>query len=695
MTRVLLAMVAVLACWNPAFAEVVRVEVLRRESFAGGTSFGDVGPYEKLVGRLHYRVDPKNPANARIVDLKFAPTDAQGQVHFVGDFILLKPVDLSKGNHRLLYEVNNRGGLAMLARFNLAVGSNDPSGPEHAGNGFLMRQGYSLLWSAWNWDVTSGGGRLQIELPVATDRGAPITGRVVSEIVVDRPSHSEPLAWGNSRCYPVANPDAGDSVLTVRDEQRGARLAIPRAQWRFARDEGGKAVPDSAALWLDGGFTPGRLYELVYTARDPRVVGLGLAAIRDSLAFFRFADADAAGTPNPLAVTTADGGRRPDPERAYIFGISQSGRVIQHMIWQGFHVDERRRAVFDAAMPHVPGGGKGAFNHRFAQTTRHPSELEDHQALADFFPFVPGPQTDPTTGETGDVLAVAKSLGHVPLVMYTGTSTEYWTRSASLVHTNVTGTRDAELDPRVRLYAIAGGQHQNTRTSARTAYAHPGNPLDHSAPLRALLVALDRWASDGTPPPESAYPRIDRGSLIAVEHHARTFPRIPGLRHPGTLLQPPRLDFGPRFWSEGIADTQPPVFGPAYVTRVPAVDEDGNETAGIRTPDIAVPLGTYTGWNPRGEAMGGSNHLARWAGSFFAFPHTEAERQAVGDPRPSIEARYPSREVYVARVREAAEALTSQRLLLQEDADAFVARAERTDWPPVAPGTVRTGGRKK
>ena len=691
MKRMLLVGVAVLVCWSPAFAEVVRVEVLRRESFAGGASFGTVGPYEKVVGRLHYRVDPTNPANARIVDLRFAPTDAQGRVSFVGDFILLKPVDLSKGNHRLLYEVNNRGSLAMLARFNLAVGSNDPSTPEHAGNGFLMRQGYSLLWSAWNWDVTAGGGRLQIDLPVATDRGAPITGRVVSEIVVDQPSHSEPLAWGNSRCYPVADPEAADAVLTVRDEQRGARVAVPRSQWRFARTDGGKAVPDPAALWVDGGFTPGRIYELVYTARDPRIVGLGLAAIRDSLAFFRFAGADVSGTPNPLAVAGPDGTLTPDSRHAYIFGISQSGRVIQHMIWQGFHVDERKRAVFDAAMPHVPGGGKGAFNHRFAQTTRHPSELEDHQALADIFPFVPGLQTDPITGETGDVLAVARSLGHVPLVMYTGTSTEYWARSASLVHTDVTGTRDAELDPRVRLYAIAGGQHQNTRTSTRTAYAHPGNPLDHSAPLRALLVALDRWASDGTPPPDSVYARIDRGTLISVEQHARAFPRILGSRHPAAALQPPRLDFGPRFKTDGMADTQPPVFGPAYVTRVPAVDADGNEIAGIRTPDIAVPLGTYTGWNPRGETMGGTNHLARWAGSFFAFAQTEVERTASGDPRPSIEKRYPSREVYVARVREAADALKHQRLLLPEDADAFVTRAERTEWPPVAPGTVRRG----
>lgn len=690
MKRAIVTAMMLAAVVPAAFAEVARVEVVRREPFAGGMNFGAAGPYEKIAGRLHYRIDPRNAANARIVDLQFAPRDADGMVTFAGDFILLKPVDLAKGNHRILYDVNNRGGLAMVPRFNLAVGSNDPSGPEHAGNGFLMRQGYTLLWSAWNWDVTPGGGRLQIELPVATDHGKAITGRVVSEIVVNERSTSEPLAWGNSRTYPVADPAAADAALTVRDEQRGERRAIPRASWRFARAEAGAAVPDPTYLWLDGGFEPGRIYELVYTAKDPRIVGLGLAAIRDAIAFFRFAERDAAGQANPMAVQAGGGQLRPDPAKAYIFGISQSGRVIQHMIWQGFHVDERQRLVFEAAMPHVPGGGKGSFNHRFAQTTRHPSEFEDHQYPADFFPFVPGTQTDPVTGTTGDVLAVAKSLGQVPLVMYTGTSTEYWTRAASLVHTDALGRTDAALDPHVRVYVIAGGQHQNTRTSRRTVYAHLGNPLDQSAPLRALLVALDRWATNGTLPPASRYPRIDRGELVPVEVHRQRFPAIPGARHPGTLLQPPRLDFGPRFWTEGVADVQPPRFGDAYVTLVPNVDADGNEMGGIRTPDVAVPLGTYTGWNPRGEAIGAPGHLARWAGSFMPFAPTEAARAASGDPRPSIEARYANKAEYVKQIRAVAEALARERLLLREDADDFVQRAERGAWPPPVPGAAHT-----
>jgi hypothetical protein len=628
-----------------------------------------VGPYEKIKGRLYYWVDPDKEANARIVDLRLAPRSARGRVEFAGDFVLLKPVDLAKGNHRLLYDVNNRGGLVMLSRLNDAAGSNDPSTPAHAGNGFLMKQGYSLLWSAWNWDVAPGGGRLQIELPVASNGGRPITGRVVAEITVDRPSRSEAFAWGNSRCYEVADPqDHSTAVLSVRDEQRAARVEIPRQRWRFA---------DATHLALDPGFEPGRIYELIYVAKEPRVVGLGLAAIRDAIAFFRWSARDHEGTPNPL---TLDG--RPDAERAYVFGVSQSGRVIQHMLFEGFHVDERGRMVFDAAMPHVAGGGKGSFNHRFAQTTRHASHHEDHQYPADFFPFNLAPQTDPVTGQSGDVLAVAKELGKVPLLMYTGTSTEYWTRSTSLLHTDVTGTKDAAVDERSRIYFVAGARHGNSTSRSREIYEHPGNTLDHSPPLRALLLALDYWATAGTKPPDSLYPRIDRGELVSAAEHRRRFPAIPGLRHVGANLQPPRLDFGPRFWSEGIIDRQPPAFGEPYVTLVPNVDKDGNELGGIRLPDVSVPLGTYMGWNPRRPEFGAPDKLGRWAGSFLPFALTEAEREQARDPRPAIESRYPTKQRYVDAVAAEAEKLRKQRFLLREDAEAIVARARALAWPP-------------
>jgi hypothetical protein len=659
----------------PAGAEVVRLEIGSREPFAGGRVFGATGAYEKLRGRLVYAVEPDHPANARIVDLGLAPRDPRGRVAFSGDFVLLKPTDLALGNRRLLYEVNNRGNLGILSRLNRGQGTNDPETTAHAGNGFLMRQGYSILWSAWNWDVRPGNGRLQIEIPVARGAAGPVSGRVVAEIVVGHPSEVEPFAWGDSRGYPVADPTTnGDARLSVRDGQGGQRVELPRGRWRFA---------DETHLRLDGGFEPGRIYELVYTASDPRIVGLGLAAIRDAISFFRFEARDAAGTPNPLARAAPDGRLQPDPEKALVFGISQSGRVIQHMLFQGFHVDESGRLVFEGAMPHV-GWAKGSFNHRFAQTTRHPSPLEDHQYPADFFPFGTMPDTDPVSGRSGDALAVPKAMGRLPFILYTGTSTEYWTRAASLLHTDPAGSRDAPIHERARVYFIAGGQHGISGGGERV-FENLTNPLDHSPPLRALLVALDRWLTHGSAPPDSAHPRIDRGELVTVAAYRAGFPKPPGVRLPTANLQPPRLELGPRFESEGIVDRQPPAFGPAYVTLVPAPDEDGNDRGGIRLPEVAVPLGTYTGWNLRGAAMGAEDQLARWSGSYLPFPVTEAERERSGDPRRSLEARYAGQADYLRRVEAAAEDLRRRGFLLAEDVQAIVARARERPWPPAAP----------
>ena len=390
-----------------AEARVERLEIVERSAFADGLAFCAAGPYERIVGRVHYSVDPDDPANARIVDLALAPRDESGSVSFVGDFIMLKPADPARGNRRLLYEVNNRGNLGMLGFFNLARRSNRPSGAEHGGDGFLMVLGYTLLWSAWNWDVTEGRERLQIELPVATQDGVPITGPVAAEMTVDEPTDTNPVAWGDSRGYPAVSLDTARARLTVREDQRGTRREIAPDRWQFARPRDGQLVPSPTHVYLAEGFEPGLLYELVYEAGEPRVVGLGLAAIRDAVSFFRFAPTDAAGAPNPLALAM--------PDKALVFGISQSGRVIQHLLLEALHLDEAGRMVFDGAFVHVAGGGKGFFNHRFAQTTRHPSQHEDHQYPADIFPFTTTPQRDPVTGAEASVLDRARGDG-LPLL---------------------------------------------------------------------------------------------------------------------------------------------------------------------------------------------------------------------------------------------------------------------------------------
>ena len=668
--RLLWASLAIAGPVPPAAAAVERIEIIERAPFAEGAAFGTVGSYERIRGRLHFAVDPEGPANARIVDLKLAPHDKRGLVTFAADFILLRPQDLSRGNRRLLYEVTNRGNLGALAFFNEAPWNNAPTSRGNAGDGFLLEQGYSLLWSGWNWDVLPGDRRLQIELPVATEDGAPITGTVAAEFVVSGWTRSAPFMWGNSRGYPPASLTAPDARLTVRTEPDAPRTEIPRDHWRFARLDGARLVPDPKQVFHFAGFEPGLIYEVVYPVQGPRVVGLGLAAIRDAISFFRFEAADATGTANPLAQAGA-----PDPETALIFGISQSGRVIQHMLWQALHVDEAGRMVFDGALIHVAGAGKGSFNHRFAQTTRHPSHLEDQQYPADFFPFTTTPGRDPLTGAKGDVLERARVAGALPRLFYTTTSTEYWTRAASLLHTDVAGSKDVPLHPRARLYFLAGAQHGNWRFPERSPFQNCGNPLDHRPPMRALLLALDAWVSEDRAPPDSVYPKLAAGTLGSVEDYRRAFPKIPELAVPSGNLQPPRLDLGPHFANDGIADWQPPKFGPPYVTRVPLPDADGNDLGGIRLPDLAVPLGTYTGWNLRGPEIGAPDKLARWSGSFVPFAPTEAARRAAGDPRPSLEARYASRADYRDRIEAAARELITDGFLRADDVPELTARA--------------------
>ena len=657
---ILLAVLVVMQ--EPAMAAVERVEILVREPFAGERAFGETGAYERIKGLLHYAIDPDDPANAEVVDLRFAPVDTRGLVTFSSDFILLRPIEPERGNRTLLYEVNNRGGLGMLPMFASAGRSNNPSTIDHAGDGHLFEQGYTLLWSAWNWDVVAGGDRLLIDLPIALgDSGALITGPVAAEFVPARSSLSAPFMWGFSKGYPPVDIDDPDTRLTSRNEPNGERVLVPRDRWRFSDVDTSVRPPQPTRITVDEPFVPGRIYEVVYEARDPRVVGLGLAAVRDAISYFRFDDEETA----------------PSLDRAIAFGISQSGRVINHMLWQGFHVDEAGRMVFDGALVHVAGAGKGSFNHRFAQTTRHPSQFEDQQYPADVFPFTTVPSTDPVTGEQGSMLDAARQARAVPKIFYTTTSTEYWTRAASLLHTDVDGKEDIALAPETRLYFFAGAQHGNWAFEERWPYAHCTNGFDHRFGMRALLSAMQRWLVEGEAPPESVYPRFADGTLGTVEAYRERFPSLPNFRLPRANLKPPRLDLGSRFAAEEIADRQPAGLGEPFVTAVPLPDDDGIDLGGIRLPGIAVPLATHTGWNLRRPEIGADDKLARWSGSMLPFAANERDRQNAGDPRPSLEARYGSREDYGEAVERASATLVRQGFLLEADVSKVKATALR------------------
>jgi hypothetical protein len=654
-----LASLACVFAWAiSAYSAVERVEITERQRVADGAPFGAAGSYEKIRGRAWFAADPGAAANAIITDLALAPRDDRGLVTFSAEFLMLRPADAARRNGTLLYEVNNRGNIAMLAQLDEALGGNDPTEAADFGNAFLLRQGFTMVWSAWTWDVAADpkDRRLILKPPVATRDGQPITGKVAYEIVVNALADTAAFTGIQGLPYPFAREDAPDAALTMRERSDDERQRISRSLWSFI------PVPDGGVpqqIRLNGGFRPGYLYELTYTARDPVVVGLGMIGIRDLLSYLQG---------HPLEGA-------PPPARTLIFGISQSGRLIQTMLLRGLHLDEAGKPVFGGAFVHVAGAGKGGFDYRFAMPTRHSSMLEDHGYPTDYFPFTTTTEHDPATGVAGSVLDEARRLGTVPKLFYVNDSSEYWNRSASLIHTDPEGEHDAPIASEARVYLIAGAQHYVGGQHRRGIFTNCVNPLNHYRVMRALLLALDRWVRDGTEPPPSTYPRIADGTLVTVSAYKGAFPKIAGVALPETNLRPPRLDLGPRFSTEGIADIVPPRVGLPFETLVPKPNDDGLDQGGIELPEMLVPLGTRTGFNTRTEVAGFPGATARWDGSFIPFSRTEAERRAAGDPRPSIEARYSDRRDYEHKVSAAAQRAVVAGFLRAEDVDPLVTEA--------------------
>ncbi|MCE3264001.1 MAG: hypothetical protein K0R43_3080 [Pseudoduganella sp.] len=650
------AAVGAFALPGAAHAAVERIEITERVPFAPGVKFGEAGEYEKLRGVAHFALNPKATPNLPIVDLKRAPRDKRGMVRFSSEFVLLRPVHGRSST--LVYDVNNRGGIAMLGQINgKSPKNNDPTTAEDAGDGFMMRHGFSMLFSAWTWDVApqpAGARPLVFRPPVVKG----VRGMVANEFIVNG---AEVATYAGMRglTYEPATPDDPQAVLTERTSQGGERKALPRARWQFVAPE---QAGGPGRIKLEGGFLPGIIYEVRYEAKDPRVTGAGLAGIRDLLAYFR---------DNPVEDAMP-------PKNVLVFGISQSARLIGRMLHDGLNVDEQGRLAFDGAFLQVPGaGGSAGFNSRFVQPTRHPSMLEEHDYPADAFPFTSAPSRDPLTGRVASTLDKAKDKrGRLPKIVIANTSTEFWNRGASLLTTAPDAAGDVAPAANVRVYGFMGAQHYVGRSRNRAPFAACVSTTNHYLPMRALMLALDAWTSKGTPPPASAYPRLEDGTLVTVEAYRKAFPAVPGIAPPEQNLREPRLDYGPRFPLQGIADIVPPLQKTPYETRVPAPDADGNDRGGVRLVEMQAPLGTHTGWNLRAPETGFGGFTSRFDGSFVPFARTEAERKAAGDPRPSLESRYASRDAFIAATRAAAERLLAARLLLQEDLERIV--AERT-----------------
>ncbi len=614
-----------------AEARVIRLAIEQREPVPGA--------YERLTGKVHFALDHAAASNTGIVDLALAPRNVRGEVEFNADFVLLKPVDPTKGNGRLFYEVGNRGGKAMLRVF---------------GEEAMKKQGYAMLWMGWQWDVPEG--RMRMDMPIATDHGATITGLVRGNFVPNAKSSTGPLTDRGHRAYPVNKRDDPAAFMTVRDRPLDPPQRIPREKWRFV---------DDGTVTLDGGFELGRIYDVVYRARDPRVLGCGLAGTRDLISFFKYSKNEA----NPL----------PGLRVAYGWGVSQSGRFLRHFLYEGFNRDEDGRQVFDGVIDEVGGAGRGSFNHRFGQASRDAEQFFNIHYPVDMFPFTDGPETDPETGQTGSLLARAEADRVAPKIFHILSNSEYFNRAGSLIHTDPAGTRDIDPPANAHIYTIASGPHYfgPFPPVPTEGLAAPLSTLDRGPVVRALLRALDAWVVDGTPPPANRMPRIADGTLVAPEDAG--WPKIPGVHFPPPILMTYRLDFGPE-WSKGVVTYEPPKIGKPFVGLVPAVDEDGNARAGIRLPFVQAPIATYSGWNFRTPQIGSADQLNGEAGSIYPFARTRADRSPA-DSRRSIEERYTSREQYLGKVVAAARQLIAERLWLAEDLPELIDQAGiQYDW---------------
>lgn len=643
-----------------AHGAVHRLYFVERSDVLGGRSLGPAGPYERIVAKAYFRIDPKLEANRIISDIDLAPRDADGMVEFSADVYVLKPTDPARGNGTLLYEVSNRGRKGMLGMFCLAETSLDPRTDAEFGDALLLEQGYTLLWVGWQFDVPRQEGLMRLYAPVARNPdGSSITGLVRAEFVPDAKIFHHSLADREHVAYPVSDPNDPETRLTVRDRVDAPRRIIPRSEWQFARLEGDRVVPDPTAVYLKAGFEPGKIYEVVYRTKDPVLVGLGPAAVRDMVSFMKY------GVPNQPIFVLSDSRRY--IKRAIGFGTSQSGRFLRTFLYYGFNRDEQNRQVFDGVWAHVAGAGRGSFNHRFAQPSRDGHPHMNTLYPTDIFPFTDLEQVDPATGWRGGILVKAQQDKVVPKIFYTNSSYEYWGRSASLIHTSVDGTSDAPLAPDTRIYLIAGTQHgPGTFPPRRSATQNLPNPNDYRWAMRALLEAFHRWLAEGVEPPPSAYPLLGRGELVPPARLG--FPKLAGVTVPQRIQRAWRVDYGPEFLTRGIVAFEPPkLVGEPYVTLVPQVDADGNEIAGIRLPVVEAALGSFTGWNLRDPKIGAPEEIYSMVGSYIPFARTKAERERNGDPRPSVEERYPNREAYLARLRSAAEELARRRFLRKED----------------------------
>lgn len=656
MMRRALASGIVLSCVLAAAsaqAVVLALEIARRVPLLDGRSFGAAGAYELIEGEVRFGFDPQSEANARVTDIRLAPKNAEGLVEATADFAVLQPIDPAKRRGIGLFDVPNRGrriGLAGLNRAALdlmAGASLDPTRAADWGDGFLMDEGLTVLWVGWQSDAPAIPGSLRLRVPFARETdGTKVRGLARSDWVVDAPAEQLALAAEGHAPIPAADPGSSQNVLTRRRTRDGEREVVARRHWQFDRTR--SAIVAKGLPFRKARFDAGYIYELVYVAENPPLVGLGFASYRDFASFALFDERC------PFAV-----------KKSVADGSSQSGRFLRHLLFEGFHVDEAGRSVFDGVIVRIGGAGRGGFNHRFAHPGRVGNPFANFFYPGDEFPFTSRPSE--ANGRRAGLLDRARATGALPRLFQINTGYEYWGRAAALIHMTPDGASDVEPLENERLYHIAGAPHYATPfpPPAQSAVApglYRGNAVDTSGIQRALLVHMLAWVENDVPPPPSNVPTIAAGTL--VEPAKIVFPLSELVRPRSPHVAYP-LDFGPN-WSRGIIDFEPPRAVAPFAIRVPGIDRFGNEATGIRPLELRVPIGTSAPFALRTGAPFATDEMVGYIGSFAPFARRDEDRRQ-GDRRPSLESLYPDAAAYTARLDQELDALIAAGFLLSRD----------------------------
>lgn len=694
----------------PAEARITRIEITATESPTfGGFSWPKVGQYEKIVGKAYGEVNPHDRQNRVIVDIELAPRNARGNVEYVFNFYILKPIDLKKGAGKMMYEPPNRGGKtwAALGRVTVDPGGNgdDPgsaiTNPTVLANSFLMPRGYTIAWSGWEDLDTLDNASFNATASFPVARFAPttanptgtITGPSYEYIVVGAPAASSTLH------YAAATLEKAQAKLTHRVHLNDAPQLIPADGWNYN-------ATGTAISLVGGNFIANDIYEFAYTAKDPKVNGLGFAAIRDWMEFLRYERRDDHNNPNPLARHI---------KRVYTEISSQPGRLLNDFRHLGFNETESGKKAFDGHMQWIAAGNGINMNYRFSQSDRTERNRQNHLFIEGRFPFANVMTHDPITRETDSRYKSCERTDTCPLGMEIYSANEYWVKAASLLHTTPDGTRDLRDSPFTRNYFMSSMRHGTAATPGGIPGTPPNrglcqqsdNPLNSAPVQRALFIALDRWATKGKEPPHSRVPKLRDGTLVPpLPQSGMGFPNIPSpfgdtpgplVTYTGLKTTRYHFDYGLNFYETGIATINPPVFafttpsyqdnsgnGPIYPSFIPKTDSDGNDIAGVRLPDVTVPLATYTGWALRRGVH--ANDGCEAAGQFIPFAKTEADRVTTNDPRRSVAARYTTFGDYHRKIVRAVEDMVEDRLLLCEDVEAQLTRLMQAGLTRGVPG---------